>query len=101
MPGSPFEEAVIAAKKISALLGPNVTLCLSGGLDSEAMALAFLEAGVPFDVTTLRFNDGLNLNDIGNSSDFCNKHNIRQNFVNLDVVNFFQEKKFLPYIDPY
>ncbi len=101
LPLSPFEEAVIAAKQIAEQAGSKVTLCLSGGLDSEAMAMAFLRSGVSFDVTTLRFANDLNVNDIGRASEFCKKHNITQNFIDLDVVKFFEEKKYLNYVDPY
>lgn len=100
-PLSPFEEAVMAAKSISESLGPELTLCLSGGLDSEAMALAFIAAKVPFDVTTLRFANDLNAQDTDRAIEFCQMHGLRQRFINLDVVSFFERNEFRPYLDPY
>lgn len=100
-PLSPFEEAVIAAKKINERLGSSLTLCLSGGLDSEAMALAFIAAQVPFDVTTLRFRNDLNVQDIGRSIEFCKIHGLKQQFIDLDVVSFFERNEFSSYLAPY
>lgn len=98
-PYLPFTEARMTAQQISAQLGHSLTLCLSGGLDSEAMALAFLAAEVPFDVTTLRFHDGLNAHDIERASEFCSFYKVKQNFVDLDIVSFFAKNEFLDYVD--
>jgi hypothetical protein len=100
-PLEPFEESIVTAKKISAYLGPDLTLCLSGGLDSEAMALAFLAADIPFNVTTLRFANGLNAEDTDCAKEFCDHHRIVQNFIDLDIVDFLEHKKFLSHFRTY
>lgn len=100
-PLSPFEEAVAAAQQISEQLGPSLTLCLSGGLDSEAMALAFIAAQVSFDVTTLRFRNDLNAQDVGRAVEFCQKHGLKQQFIDLDAVSFFEKNEFRPYLATY
>jgi asparagine synthetase B (glutamine-hydrolysing) len=101
VPFSPFEEAQIAARKICGMFASPPTICLSGGVDSEAVALAFLAAGVSFDATTLRFNNGLNEHEIARAREFCQTNGVKQNFIDLDVVDFFETKKFLLYQDKY
>jgi len=66
-----------------------IYLCLSGGIDSEIIALSFLEKKIPFVVAIMRFNDGLNEHDIKYSIDFCLTNNINYKIFDLNVEEFY------------
>lgn len=101
VPLSPFEEAQSAAVEIYEKLGGPPTLCLSGGLDSECMALAFLAAGLPFRVATMVFEDGLNAHDSAHALSFCKENNIPHDLIHLDVVKFFNSGDYMAYVKKY
>lgn len=101
MPLTPFEEARLAAKEISNSLPAPPVLCLSGGIDSEAMALAFLAEGLPFRVASMYFNDSLNEHDVENAIEFCKIHKLKHDLIHLDIVKFFENGTFNNYVDKY
>lgn len=78
-----------------------VQLCLSGGIDSEAMAEAFLAEKIPFEAVTLRFQGGWNDYDIAPAIDFCRRHGLHQVFVDLDVKEFLESGAYLIYARKY
>lgn len=88
-PESPFTEAVRAAGYIGETLSQPV-LCLSGGLDSEAMALAFLEAGIPFTAATMNLDSGSNNYDIEIARNFCEQHKIPLQEVHIPALEILQ-----------
>lgn len=97
-PLTPFEEAVLAAKLIETkAASKDIWLCLSGGVDSEAMALAFLAAEVPFKAAIMRFNNELNWFDIKHAVSFCENKNIEYRFFDLDILKFYDQKFHLAY----
>lgn len=90
MPKNWKDELIITAKKIGKNKKP-LYLCLSGGIDSEVMALAFINAEVPFKALTLKHKDGTNDHDISYAEDFCRKHQIEQIFVEFDPLTYYQK----------
>jgi hypothetical protein len=97
---SGFNEAITCAKEIHSIaekLNLKVTLCLSGGVDSEAMARAFWAAKIPFVVTILKFTNDLNYFDIKNAIKFCEESNIEYKMYEIDILKFFENKKYLAY----
>lgn len=94
-PETPIQEAVRAARLLGERLGDPV-LCLSGGLDSEAMACAFLLAGVPFRAATMAFKGDLNRYDIRHAEDFCRENGITLSVVEIDPVEFLKRGEHLP-----
>jgi len=46
-------------------LGNDIALCFSGGIDSQAMLQCFVEADIPFKLYTLKFDEDLNMQDVG------------------------------------
>ena len=95
-----FEEAQIAARliyKAAKRVGQKVYLCVSGGIDSEAMLRAFMSSGVPFQAIIMRFNDNLNFFDIETIIPFCNKNHIDYEIFDLDILDFFESGKYLWY----
>ncbi len=93
-----FEEAVNCAIEIyKNRNGCTLSLCLSGGVDSEAMLLAFIAAGVDFKIYILRFKDELNKFDIQTSMQFCEQRGLKYSIIDLDVINFFESGLHLNY----
>lgn len=84
-----------AALSSSKQLGANPVLCLSGGIDSQAMVQAWKEAGLKFDVAIGVFSDNLNIQDVDHARLFCKKHNITPIEVNIDVVSFLTRESVL------
>jgi hypothetical protein len=70
------------------VLGSKPALCLSGGIDSQAMVLAFLEAGVDFEVFLMRFNKNFNSMDSDHAITFAEKYGITLNIFDIDIVRY-------------
>ena len=87
-PLSPIEEAVRAARLIAESTSEPIVLCLSGGVDSEAMALAFLKAEVPFSAAIATYNETLNAFDVAFAIEFCRKHRVPYKIIDIDVRAF-------------
>lgn len=85
-----IEGAIECAKT----LGDNPALCLSGGLDSQLMVLAFNEAGYKFKSYTLEFNDDLNDQDFLHAKLFCEKNKIDYNPIKFNVINFLNRENY-------
>lgn len=101
---STFSEARLAARQIyqkSLSINKPIQICLSGGIDSEAAAEAFLVEKIPFEAVTLRFLDGWNDYDIKPAIEFCEKHNLPQRFIDLDVKAFLESGEYLTYARKY
>jgi hypothetical protein len=88
-PLSPLEEAARAAGLIRTSTDQEIFLCMSGGIDSECMALGFLEAGIRFSVAIMRFSSDLNGYDIRDAVDFCERNSIPCRFFDLDIPDFY------------
>ncbi len=83
-----------AAELVYESIGEKVALCFSGGVDSQCMIQSFLEAGLDFDVFTLRFNNNLNIQDVSSAESYCNKFNIKLNYVDIDILNFLNRHNY-------
>lgn len=99
-PLRPIEEAARACELIANKL-KQPTLCLSGGLDSEAMAHAFIKAKVPFKAAIMSFADGLNQYDVTHALDFCREHSITHQLVELDAVEILNKNIHLAVAEKY
>lgn len=90
------QECVQTARNIAtAAAGKPIMLGLSGGIDSEVMARAFMEAGIEFQGVSLRYSDplgGFNNHDIKFAQEFCEANDIKHRTVNIDVDMFFDVK---------
>jgi hypothetical protein len=81
------EELTLAAQYIAAK-NSNLVLALSGGIDSEAMARVFMEADIPFQAVTWRYNTYANIHDIKFAQTFCKTHNIELTIIDVDLNQF-------------
>lgn len=68
--------------------GP-LTLMVSGGVDSQAMAYAFHTSGVPCRYVMARYNNGLNDHDIFATS-FYEDQGIPVEIIDLDLIHFHE-----------
>lgn len=100
-PGTALEEAIKAARTIASQATRPLWLCLSGGVDSEAMAYAFLKAKVPFKAAIMRFKKDLNWFDIRHAVDYCKENQIQYEFFDLDIDEFFHSGKHIEYAHLY
>lgn len=77
-----------AAIKCAEMLGDNPALCLSGGIDSQAMVQCWSEANLKFDVIILTFKNDLNIQDSNHAKMYCNKNNIKYIEIEFDIISF-------------
>jgi hypothetical protein len=90
-----FREANLrAARYINTIATDDISIMMSGGADSEIAAWAMLDAGVPFRAAIMRFIGGENTHDIEWAERFCNRHNIRKRYYDLDVRRFITTPQF-------
>lgn len=83
-----------AAVKCAETLGDNPALCLSGGIDSQAMVLCWQEAGIKFDMIIGVFKDGLNKHDSDHAKMFCNSNNILYKELEIDIVKLLARENY-------
>lgn len=78
--------------------GQNFNVFFSGGIDSELVLQAFLWAGLRerTKATIIRFKDGYNDHDIKYAIDFCNYHNVPYKILEIDIVEFYRSKEYIP-----
>lgn len=97
-----FHEAVEAAHLIDqSHQGKKISLCLSGGIDSECLLRSFLQARVDFEVYIMRFYNDLNLFDIKTNIALCSSLGVNHKFVDLNVIKFFEEQQHMKYAQKY
>jgi asparagine synthetase B (glutamine-hydrolysing) len=65
-----------------------IVIALSGGIDGEAIALAMLEKKIPFSALTVRHKEGTNDHDIKYAQEFCQLYNIKQQIVEISILDF-------------
>jgi hypothetical protein len=62
---------------------------LSGGLDSEIVVKSFIDANVDFVPVTFKLANGLNIHEINFVEKFCKRHNLKVQYINIDIVDWF------------
>lgn len=82
------EYRYLAAKSCAETLGDRPALCISGGVDSQAMVQCFHEFGYNYDVYCLTFNNDLNIHDVSYARKFAERNNFKLNEINIDILNF-------------
>lgn len=94
-------------KKSATIIGnqyPNaVFLALSGGIDSELMAWAFIESDTPCTAVIMRYlsisGRILNLHDISNAVSFCQETNTRYIFEDVHLVEDLINRRHYDYFE--
>lgn len=93
-----FNESVNCARHINLYRQKQkLVLCLSGGIDSEAMLQAFRAAQVEFEIVFMRFAGGLNDFDIQTNQQICTELGLPYKVLEADIIKFFEDEKHLDY----
>ncbi len=90
-----FSVAQSVAANLEKTYGSDLTLCLSGGADSQAMAWAFVSQNIRPKVSLFRFRREslgtfFNEEDISYSTAFCEKHSLKINYIDFDLDQFYE-----------
>ncbi len=83
-----------AATTCAKMLGNKPALCLSGGVDSQAMVLAWKESNLFYDTYILKFNNELNKQDYEHGINFCRVNDIPFHIIDFDVVTFLSRDNY-------
>ena len=98
-----FREAL--KRQAKTLEGKTNVLYLSGGVDSEIVAMAFLDAGVKFYPVIFSWvdNNGVRLNDFDTkfAVEFCAANNLKPVYSELNIEQFWESAEILEYADKY
>lgn len=81
-----------------------IEILYSGGLDSEIVLYICKTLKLPLIATTMRYiYNGyiLNTHDLYYAGKFCRENDIQQNFVDLNINDFYENGKYLDYSTPY
>lgn len=100
-PLAPIEEAKLAAQQIADKIGKTPWVCMSGGLDSEAAAIAFLRAGVNFKAVSMKLEKDLNHHEIRYAVEFCKQNNIQHELIEIPILDFLEGQRFVEYFHRY
>lgn len=93
-PQSGWVESCQAARLIYEYYGKDqIVLLMSGGVDSEAMALPFVHLKIPFRVVIGRYQFGLNEPDFKHAVSFCESHSVKYEFIDVELDDFFLNKQ--------
>jgi hypothetical protein len=94
------QESINAAKQIYRdSNGKQIYISLSGGVDSEFIVRSFLEAEVPFEAITARFENNANEYDLFYVDKLQSKYGFKVNILDIDVEKFL-ETKMMDYAVP-
>jgi len=88
IPQSWSNEVNNTAQAIAATTNKPLYVLMSGGIDSEMVARAFLDNGIKFKALTLKHKQGTNNHDTRWADVFCKEHNIEQEILELDTAQF-------------
>ena len=82
------DEVNNTARAIAASTDKPLYVLMSGGIDSEMVARAFLDNDIPFKALTVKHTQGTNNHDTRWADVFCKEHNITQEILELDTTQF-------------
>jgi hypothetical protein len=91
-PQSWRQEILSTAKQISDSTDRPIVVSLSGGIDSEVIAKAFLELDIPFSAISFKHVSNTNRHDIQYAERFCKNNNIVHMIEEFSFENFLFNK---------
>jgi len=95
-PGSFQEECRRTALTVyeeAKVVGREVYVLISGGLDSLAMVKGFVEAGVPFKTATYSFKNGLNEHELEHVRSLVAEHDLDNSYLELDALKWLKSSE--------
>ncbi len=91
-------EMTAAVRRIADNTTKPIYVAMSGGIDSELIAIAMLKEKVEFKPVIVEFNKKLNNMDIVFAFEFCKRHQLTPEIINLDINAFIENCIHTPYI---
>lgn len=88
----PLKAAIKTVKYITKNYPAPYTLCLSGGVDSQAMLYAWKESGVEFNTCCAVYNKWLNDYDLVQLKEFAKREGIKIKYIDIDIIKFLEEE---------
>lgn len=88
-----LDETHRAARLVAESTDKPLYLCMSGGIDSEVMAEAFLAEKIPFTALTLEYPFDLNQHDIVFAKSWCRQRQVPHKILPFDLVKMMVEAK--------
>lgn len=86
-------EALRATREIAQAAGAReILIFLSGGMDSETVAQAFLKSGVRFRPVIICFENGLNHHEVEPALKFCRRHRLKPQIISFDLGRYVRSK---------
>jgi len=85
------EEIYLEARRIAESTKRPMVVCMSGGIDSEVVARAFHDQGIPFSALSISFSDGTNEHDIGYAKRFCTERGIAHELLEVDPIPYLED----------
>jgi hypothetical protein len=92
---TPIVAAIDAVNKIVKNYPPPYTLLVSGGVDSQVMALAWKHSGHPFKMVHYVYGEHSIAEDRTTLKIFCDKHNLICEYRNFDILSFIQSNELI------
>ncbi len=90
--GNLKEELLLYAEQFREMAKKRrIFILMSGGLDGEIIARAFLELKIPFTAFICKFTDFSNEHDTQYAERFCDKFNIDKYIYRLDSTEFYEK----------
>lgn len=89
-PKSWKEEVYASARAIAQRAQKPITLCFSGGLDSEIMCRAFFDQGINISVLTIEHAKNANKFDVDHARSWCWDRGIPHEILALDTKRFIE-----------
>lgn len=83
-----FKAELIRTARILNRKYPDLTLFMSGGLDSEMALQSFLSAGITPRIAVVRFPDDKNIHDIGPAMRMFDHMGLKYNVIDIDPEDF-------------
>ena len=78
-------KAVMSAAKV---VGDNPVICLSGGIDSQALLHIWHEQKIPYTAVTFDFSNGFNSKELSEAQQYADSLDIPLKVIKLDVMRF-------------
>jgi len=76
-----------ATRKIVKIVGNNPAICLSGGIDSQAMALLW-DKTYPCSIVLFQFENNYNKEDVDSALAFIEKYKLKHRIITLNIQYF-------------
>jgi len=77
-----------AVRSAADVVGNNPAICLSGGIDSQALLHIWHEQKIPYTAVTFDFGNGFNSRELSEAQRYADSCNIPLTVIKLDVMRF-------------